>query len=318
MRLRLALALIGIFPLPLAGVPAGESGSHTSVASSTNKSIPAGNYTYAEMIDLGADVESLGSGLPVCKPNPEWQPPTSDEEAEAVEMAAEHAPECIADITTFTFTVGAPPPHPGYHHNGVRTAGGWRGGDATIESGNPDVDHGGNPEFIVGRVLAVNASVEWVEAGWAEVSWRSASPPYIYRFTQQSGVWGFPSGYPIDSGDRIDSRVHDCDGNGTCASIFWDGQWNRVAKATNVRCHNAAGDNNCYIENYLEVNSDHPGSPHPDIGRKRHNFADVKRNDGTWRDWTAEVDSYAGSVEPYDHCMIARYTAFDVGKSLTC
>ena len=36
-----------------------------------------------------------------------------------------------------------------------------------------------------------------------------------------------------------------------------------------------------YMENYLEAYSAQDVSPHPDIGRKRHNFADVKRNNGT-------------------------------------
>lgn len=320
-RVLLVGGFVGLGPLAASVTAPTITPTPTPTPTESPSEVPPGNYTYDELIALGVEIPPLGEDLPPCEEDPGWDPPDTPEEAEQAEEAAAEAPECLADITEYTFTVGAPPPHPDYHHNGVQTTGNWRGGDSFIESGDPAVDHvplGNNDEFIVGRVLGKNASVEWVEAGWAEVSWKSATPPYVYTFTEQSGNWAYPSGYPIDPGDLVNVRVHDCDGDGTCGSIYWSGQWNRIAKATNVRCYDAAGDNNCNIENYLEAYSAQENTPHPDIGSKLHTAADVKKNDGTWKDWDTSVFSFQTDVDPYDLCMDSRYTSFHAGRSITC
>lgn len=207
--------------------------------------------------------------------------------------------------------------HADYHWNGVQTTVKRRGGDASIEGGNPAVDHTSTPEFIVGRVLAKNESVEWIEIGWAEVSWR-ADGPELYTFNDASGVWSFPSGYPLTPGEFVLERVHDCDGDGTCANIYWDGAYNRVAKVTHVKCRNAAGQNNCYIENFLEIYSEQSGSPHSDIGQKAFRDGDVKNNAGNWVTWDETVSSSTSELSPYNVCWLDNYWRFDAGKQITC
>lgn len=219
------------------GVLTGLLSIPTGAAPQTEPEPVRGDYSYEELVDMGLPAPNLGSsGLETCQPDPGWQPPRTEEELLAVEETAEDAPECVADRRTFTFSVGYPPPHADYHWNGASTTVQRRGGQASIEGGNPDVDHTSTPEFVVGRVLAENDSVEWLEIGSGEVSWRDDGPE-LYTFDDASGVWSFPSGYPLEPAEFVRVRVHDCDGNGTCALIYWDGVWNRVAKVTHVKCY---------------------------------------------------------------------------------
>ena len=61
--------------------------------------------------------------------------------------------------------------------------------------------------FVVERVYANDTSWDhWMEAGWAEVSWRD-DRQYIYEFDTVNDTWIFFDEYNLTSGSRVETDV---------------------------------------------------------------------------------------------------------------
>jgi hypothetical protein len=211
--------------------------------------------------------------------------------------------------------VGYPAPHAGYHYAGARTNGTHQGGEITEEVGNPTVVHDGTTnEFAVARVLAQDGSLEWAEAGWSEVSWRS-NVQEVYTYNSDTATWDWPGGYSLVDGNYYKFRATGCS-DGICAEIYWSGTWQVIRENRAGSC----ASNVCNLEEFLEVylasDVTHPSVDAPvDGGGVNFNNTQLK-DSGSWSSWTASSSS--SSTSPYVVCWSAHYSDFRAGKNLTC
>jgi len=122
-----------------------------------------------------------------------------------------------------TIDISSPPKQPeppgkvgtstmGYHYAGPMTfqdnQGVW-GRNTVVDPNVPHPGPAGN-RFVVERVYANDASWDrWIEAGWAEVSWRD-DRQYIYQFDSVNDTWVFFDEYSLAPGTTVETDVqHD-------------------------------------------------------------------------------------------------------------
>jgi len=96
----------------------------------------------------------------------------------------------------------------GYHYIGPVTTqdnqGVW-GRNTVVDSNIPHPEQTGKRRFIVERVYVDNGD-RWIEAGWAEVSWRD-DRQYIYEFDYVHNVWTFFDEYLLVPGMQVETDV---------------------------------------------------------------------------------------------------------------
>jgi hypothetical protein len=93
---------------------------------------------------------------------------------------------------------------------------------------NPSLIHGGAHQFIAERVYARNGS-NWIEAGWAEVSWRD-DRQYIYQFDGTNKTWNWFDQYDLSSGTPVRTMVKSDGNNYWIADLYWNGNYQRLAR----------------------------------------------------------------------------------------
>lgn len=136
-----------------------------------------------------------------------------------------------------------------------RTNSPYEGGRATIEVGNPDVVHdGSSSQFVASRVLAKTPIGNWVEAGWAEVSWQGDTR-YVYSYAHPGDVWHFHTDLPLTDGNYYIWRVRDNGNTSGYGEIYWAGSWVLLENNGSMLCEYSYGTDNCYIEEYMEAYS---------------------------------------------------------------
>lgn len=95
----------------------------------------------------------------------------------------------------------------GYHYIGPVTTqnnqGVW-GRNTVVDANVPHPGPAGN-RFVVERVYADNGD-RWMEAGWAEVSWRD-DRQYIYEYDYVHNVWTFFDEYVLVPGSQVETDV---------------------------------------------------------------------------------------------------------------
>ncbi len=96
----------------------------------------------------------------------------------------------------------------GYHYIGPKTSQDNQGVWGRNYVVDPKVDHpGAASRFVAERVYANDSSYnQWIEAGWAEVSWRD-DKQYVYEFDSVTQEWHFFDGYTLSSGSAVETRV---------------------------------------------------------------------------------------------------------------
>lgn len=191
----------------------GAGGADSAPAVPTLAPAVTGNFTYSEAKALGIPTLPTPNelGLPLCRPNPDWQGFASPQEAElALRLAGadERGPECAVDPRQVIYSVRGPlaarpvPYQSGqqatYRHLGARTdAFGYYGSRITVEVSNPSVGHFASPsEFVSSRPLLSNGS-NWIEGGWAEVSWMPDAR-YVYTYLGSGFDWYFHTQFPSE------------------------------------------------------------------------------------------------------------------------
>lgn len=99
--------------------------------------------------------------------------------------------------------------HAGYHYVGPMTTqdnqGVW-GRNTVVD---PNVPHPGpaGDRFVAERMYANDTSGDrWIEAGWAEVSWRD-DKQYIYEFDSATHTWHFFDQYNLSPGSTVETLV---------------------------------------------------------------------------------------------------------------
>jgi hypothetical protein len=269
-------------------------------------------------IPVGATPQELG--LPTCDTTTRYDGIPAGASVPEDEKVA-----CAVDPRTVLYGVGLPTPHAGYHWNGFRTqATSFTGGKIEVEVTNPAVDHqdgvGDNDEFVANRVLSQQTSGDWIEAGWAEVSWQTGQRVYTYKTA--TGAWSF-YGYDLSTGSNYAFRTRHCtlQGAGTqCAEIYWNGGWQLLDSSGAADCTDNNGDARCAVEEFTEIYSEQSGSPHPGLTADSSNRIDwrdteLRLEGGTWISWTRP--SSQGTQTAYDTCRISDYYRFYAKKG-TC
>ena len=222
-----------------------------------------GSFTYSQAVLHGIPTLPTPAqlGLPPCHPDPTWKGFSSPAAAEAaLQGAAAEASECAADPTQVVYSVGVPGPEStgsgsGHRYSGAETNAAYQGGRATIEVGNPNVVHDGSVnQFVASRVLAKTPINNWVEAGWAEVSWQGDTR-YTYSYANPGRVWHFHTQYPLTTGNYYIWRARDNGNTSGYGEIYWAGTWAVLENNGSMLCQYSYGTNNCYMEEYMEAYS---------------------------------------------------------------
>lgn len=230
----------------------------------------------------------------MCEYDPDWGGLAPDETVPA--EARDDSASCVADRSYVTYMIGVTPPHAGYHWNGYRTNNDIAAGaDVTIEIRDAQVDHlahtSDEEESVVNRTITQNsANNDWLEVGYGEHSWESATYPRVYTYVTRAsnpGIWAWYGQYSLTTGNFLDVRTRNCTISGDdrqCAEVWWSGQWQLLTNDNSADCRGAAGNPRCYA-GYSQQSS-----PHPDItGSAGNNRID-------WKDTMLRVDQSGGAV----------------------
>lgn len=94
---------------------------------------------------------------------------------------------------------------------------------------DPEVLHGGDFHHIVEHVYATLDYNKWIEAGWAEVSWRD-NRQYIFQFDSTNQTWNFYDQYSIAKGDKVTVLVQNDGGTYWKARLYRSGVYNVLAR----------------------------------------------------------------------------------------
>lgn len=191
----------------------------------------------------------------------------------------------------------------GYHYAGPETtsdSGGVRGRNTVVDA---DVAHSSTTEFVAERVYAANGS-SWIEAGWAEVSWRD-NHQYIYEYDYNTRTWHWFDQFQLSSGSKVETYVYYQPSNSTWyAHYYAGGGWWAQLAAENLGVSYA---DRGY--NRAEIYTDY--ASHPYLPRSRF---DVGRlwDGGGWQTWTTSYSTSVGQDSPYSVDMYNQYYNFDV------
>lgn len=157
--------------------------------------------------------------LPPCREfEKRFTPPSSEPALNVTDIPADTQKDaCRAEGTVDISTPPKQPERPremgtlsvGYHYVGPMTyqdnQGVW-GRNTVVD---PNVPHPGpaGARFVAERVYANDTSWNrWMEAGWAEVSWRD-DRQYIYEFDTVNNTWIFFDEYSLAPGSRVETDV---------------------------------------------------------------------------------------------------------------
>lgn len=157
--------------------------------------------------------------LPPCREfEKRFTPPSSEPAPNVTDIPADTQKDaCRAEGTVDISTPPKQPERPremgtlsvGYHYVGPMTyqdnQGVW-GRNTVVD---PNVPHPGpaGARFVAERVYANDTSWNrWMEAGWAEVSWRD-DRQYIYEFDTVNNTWIFFDEYSLAPGSRVETDV---------------------------------------------------------------------------------------------------------------
>lgn len=254
--------------------------------------------------------------LPPCRNLTAQQEPSSSEPASRYSASGSH-PACMAE---YTLDLSGPSlqPEPPEGDAGASIAPYYYAGPTTAQDNqgvwgrsyvvNPSVTHGGATEFVTERVYA-DSGASWMEAGWAEVSWRGGEiSQYVYVYESVNHAWRWYDEYPLSVGTPVEVEVRYVSSSDQWrAQIRWGGSWHVLAQeslgfTTADRGHNRG-----------EVYTDDGTCPILPISRFDRGYLYI--ND-VWMIWdTRYPTSFEGDV-PYQCDMIEEYHSFLIHSPL--
>ena len=190
-----------------------------------------------------------------------------------------------------------------YYHPGPVTytdnKGVW--GRSTVV--NSDVCHNCAPtvQMIAERVMAEDDG-EWIEAGWAEGSWR-ASSQFVYQYNTIDGNWYYYNN--VSTNDEVQVRVRNSSGNNWRAE-YWNGYyWYLLEGEKDLGFSTATkAENQGEVFTNNGVNPSYPSSNF-DVG---YIFVTY------WDYWDTSYTTVNGSADPYECDFNTQYYDFDVYK----
>jgi len=176
---------------------------------------------------------------------------------------------------------------------------------------DPSVDHSLWPwqkQFVVEYSYARGPAPDrhWMEAGWAEVSWRD-DRQYVYQYDSNTREWHFFDQFALEPGSPVETLVEFRPDQNTWWALVYmhDNQWALLAEES---LGFALADNSYnWGEIYL---SDSNMSP-PILPLSQFDKGYLKI-DEIWRIWDTRYATFISQDPPY-HCdLIVRYTHFNI------
>jgi len=176
---------------------------------------------------------------------------------------------------------------------------------------DPSVDHSLWPwqkQFVVEYSYARGPAPDrhWMEAGWAEVSWRD-DRQYVYQYDSNAREWHFFDQFALEPGSPVETLVEFRPDQNTWWALFYmhDNQWALLAEENLGFA--LADDSYNWGEIYL---SDSNMSP-PILPLSQFDKGYLKI-DEIWRIWDTRYATFISEDPPY-HCdLIDRYTHFNI------
>lgn len=176
---------------------------------------------------------------------------------------------------------------------------------------NPAVSHPFLPwpkQFVVEYSYALGPGPNWywMEAGWAEVSWRN-DQQYIYQFDSNTREWHFFDQFVLGLGSAVETMVEYKPDTNTWQALLYlhDNQWAKLAEENLGFTVADVGHN--WGEVYLEDGSASP----PILPMSRFDKGYLKI-DGVWRIWDTRYPTFVRQDPPYRCDMIEEYTNFNI------
>ncbi len=223
---------------------------------------------------------------------------------------------CLAERTVDISTPPKQPERPqeasasgvGYHYAGPVTfqdnRGVW-GSNTVVDPNVPHIVQPPDERFVVERVYANDASWDhWMEAGWAEVSWRD-DRRYIYQYDSANATWVFFDEYVLPLGAMVETDVQ-YDPN----SEMWKaryhlggGNWAVLATADLGFITADRGYNRGEV---YTADGIHPILPLSSFDKG------YLLIDGIWRPWTTSYNTDVTEDEPYQVDMLSQYNRFNI------
>jgi len=196
----------------------------------------------------------------------------------------------------------------GYHRAGPMTfqdnQGVW-GRNMVVDSNIPHNVPPTYSRFIAQRVYANDVSWDhWIEAGWAEVSWRD-DKQYIYQYDSVNATWIFFDEYILSPGTTVETDVqYDPNLDKWKARYYLGGGNWRVLTTVNLGFINADRG-----FNRGEIFTD--DVVHPILPISGFDKGYILIND-VWRIWNTSYDTEVTEDYPYQVDMLNQYTRFDI------
>lgn len=195
----------------------------------------------------------------------------------------------------------------GYHYIGPVTTqnnqGVW-GRNTVVDANVPHPGPAGN-RFVVERVYADNGD-RWMEAGWAEVSWRD-DRQYIYEYDYVHNVWTFFDEYVLVPGSQVETDVqYDANLGMWKARYYLGGNYWRVLAMADLGV--TVADRGFNRGEVFTADGVHPILPLSGFDKG------YLLIDGAWRFWDDRysVQTRVDADPPYQVDMISRFYRFNI------
>lgn len=259
--------------------------------------------------------------LPPCREfEKRFTPPPSELAPDTGDIPADTQKDaCLAEGT---IDLSAPPKQPeragemgtlseGYHYVGPMTfqdsQGVW-GRNTVVDPNVPHVVNPPNERFVAERVYASDVSGDrWMEAGWAEVSWRD-DQQYIYLMWQSDSVnysWIFFDEYALAPGTTVETDVQYDSSLGMWKARYYlgGGYW-RVLTTADLGFNIA--DRGYNRGEVYTADGVHPILPLSGFDKG------YLLIDGVWRIWDTRYPTDVTERDPYQVDMINEYHRFNI------
>jgi hypothetical protein len=203
---------------------------------------------------------------------------------------------------------GGPPPDPGqpsldsagYHFLGGRTSQQNWGVYSKIKVTNAGVTHDGSTNQFYAAWVMLHQDVptqQWIQCGWAEVSWRD-DKQYVFTYDTQHNVWQFYDQYALTIGSSYEFYINHQGGNTWRCWLKWNGVWTTL---TDASIGFAAA---TYADEFGEIYT--AGGVHFSVPNT--NFVGSQIWTDTWHTWTtAYATAEYNSDTPYVTVWTTKY-----------
>jgi len=176
---------------------------------------------------------------------------------------------------------------------------------------NPSVDHSLWPwqkQFVVEYSYARGPAPDrhWMEAGWAEVSWRD-DQQYVYQYDSNTREWHFFDQFALEPASPVETLVEYRPDENTWWALLYlhDDQWALLAEEN---LDFILADNGY---NWGEIYLSDSNMPPPILPPSKFDKGYLKI-DEVWRIWDTRYATFISEDPPYQCDVIEQYTYFNI------